>query len=508
MVERTVIGADVSTTAVKAVVWNLSGQRLAEARRGLDTDRPAPRRFEQDARQWWSALCGCLGELSAQVPADAVAALAIAHQRETIVPVDAAGEPVGPALLWLDGRAEEWIGPLRAEVDDARLRGITGKTPNYGLSLYKIAWLRDRAPEVFARAARFLDVQSFLVQRLAGRCATSDSSADPTGLFDIHSRHWSRELCALVGLGPERLPETVAPGSVLGELAGAAAEATGLPAGLPVVAGGGDGQSAGLGVGATHAARGYLNLGTAVVAGLYSEQPSTDPAWRTLCAGGSQGYYLESSLRSGALLSDWLLRDVAGIDPVAEPEALGALERAAGEAPPGAHGLLLLPYWQGAMNPHWDERASGAIVGLTSDHGRAAIYRALVEGIALEQALFLDAAAREADQRPHELAAMGGPAASDLWCRIMADVLDTPIHRSSSVEAASEGAAMCAAAGAGLFPDPETAAASMTAATAAVFEPDEPAAARYRELRGIHADLYGNLRDLMHRLDAFRCGAE
>ncbi|PWG62796.1 xylulokinase [Spiribacter halobius] len=500
MTAAPLIGVDVSTTAVKACAWDAAGRPLGEARAALPLARPGPHRYEQDPEDWWRALAGTLRALAPRLPGPP-AALAIAHQRETFVPVDAAGRALHPALLWLDRRGAPWVEGLHRDLPAEHLRALSGKTPNYGPALYKIAWLAAERPQAFRAAAGFCDVQAWLAERLTGRRATSWSGADPLGLLDLRTLAWSEAICRLVNVQPAQLPEVLAPGEPIGALHAEAAAATGLPAGTPLVAGGGDGQCAGLGVAALDNGRLYLNLGTAVVAGAWSRTPEVSPRWRTLTAGAGRGYYLESSLRSGALLSDWLLKRVAGLDPVRDREALAALEAEAAALPPGGHGVLLLPYWEGVMNPHWDDAARGAVLGLSDADDRASLYRAVVEGVALEQAGFLAALRDEAGLAPREAVAIGGPAASDLWCRVHADALDLPVRRQPGLEAAALGAAVCAAVGAGLHPDLETAAAAMAPRGGDVFTPAPDAASAYARLRGVHQRIYGTLAPLLRELD-------
>lgn len=495
------VGVDVSTTAVKAVAWNAQGRTEAESRRDLDTRRPDAHRFEQDAEQWWQVTCQVLRQLTGTLRERSVEAIAITHQRETFVALDETGTPLAPAMLWLDARGEPDIDTVRRSVPDGPLRAISGKNPNYGPALYKIAWLRRECPEIH-RNARFADVQAFLAERLTGEFVTSHSSADPLALYDLREHAWSETLCSAVGVDAGRLPSVVAAGTPIGRLTPAAADATGLEAGTLLVAAGGDGQCAGLGVNALGNGRAYLNLGTAVVAGLYSQTPRTGTDWRTLsaCAGG--GYYLESSLRSGALLSDWFLRRICGLDPTSDTDALRKLETETRHLPPGADGLLLLPYWEGVMNPYWDEGARGAILGLTDHHGRAHVYRALMEGIAMEQALFLDATVRAGARPPECMVAIGGLARSDLWCQVMADVLGVALKRSPSVEAASLGAAMCAATGAGAFATTADAADVMAHRDEDTFHPDTRQHDRYRARLTVYRDLHRTVRPLMARLEA------
>lgn len=498
-----VIGIDVSTTALKAIAWSRQGQNLGEARVPLALQQPRPHYFEQRPGDWWLALCGALHELRQRLGTTTIEAIAIAHQRETVCAVDGSGEPLGPAMLWLDQRARDLVAPLVAAIGEERLRQLSGKAADFGPALYKIAWLQQCQPKLFGATHKFCDVQGWLVQRLTGRFATSWASADPFALLDIRKHAWAAELCQAAGVQPTQLCTVQAPGTPLGHICDSAATATGLAGGTPVIAAGGDGQAAGVGVNALTADRAYLNLGTAVVAGVYSAQAEMDAGWRTMIACAERGYVLESSLRSGALLSDWLLKRVCGIDPRGRPEALQAIEEAAAAVAPGSDGLLLLPYWEGAMNPYWDMRASGCIVGLTSAHDRAHLYRALIEGVALEQALVMQLIHQRSGLKPERFAAIGGVAQSDLWCQIMADVLDTEVERSECVEAASLGAAVCAASGAGWYDSVFDAAAAMQPAAHALFRPHPAMAQRYAELSQIYRTFYPGVRDLQRRLSAF-----
>jgi xylulokinase len=500
-----VLGVDLSTTAAKAIAFDGRGRALAAGRAELALARPAPDRFEQDPRDWWRALCAAVSSVAASVGPGRIAGLAVAHQRETFACLDGAGEPLRPAMLWLDARARDLVDPLVRRVGADRLRRLSGKEADFGPALPKIAWLAAEEPEIHRATALFCDVQAYLVGRLTGRFRTSWAGADPLALFDIEARRWSEELCEAVGVAPDRLPEVLPPGAVLGHVSESAAAETGLLPGTPVLAGGGDGQVAGLGVAALDPRRAYLNLGTAVVFGAWSEALRHDAAWRTMTDASGRGYVLESSLRSGALLSDWFLGRLLGLDP-RDAAAMAAIEAEAGALPPGAGGLLLLPYWEGAMNPHWDPDARGAILGLSDAHRRGHLYRALIEGVALEQALVLGLMRERAGAQVEEFVAVGGVAASDLWCGVLADATGIPVLRSETVEAACLGAAMCAAGGAGLHPGAEAASRAMRGPVAATFRPDRARAERYRGLLSIYRDLYPRVADLQRRLSAFARG--
>ena len=248
----------------------------------------------------------------------------------------------------------------------------------------------------------------------------------------------------------------------------AAAQATGLPAGLPVVAGAGDGQCAGLGANAIVPGRAYLNLGTAVASGVISAGYRCDRAFRTLIAPIPGHYYAEHILRGGVFTIAWFVEkfaaDLRGLSATAhQPQrAEEVLEAAAAQLPPGAGGLMLVPYWNNVMNPYWDPSATGIVIGWTGSHGRAHFYRAILEGIAYEQRLVGDAMMAALGAPFTEYVVMGGGSHSDLWRQIIADVTGVPVVRSTSAEATCLGAGILAATAAGWYADVSVAAAAMT----------------------------------------------
>jgi sugar (pentulose or hexulose) kinase len=497
--QDTVIGIDLSTTTAKAIAWNAEGRAIAEGRAPLSLERPEPNAYEQHPDAWWQAVQTALSGVLAQIPADGVAAVAVVNQRETIAVTDADDRPLRPAILWLDERRKAEVAALSAKVGVERLHRLTGKPLDWAPAVYSLAWLARAEPDVFARIAHVYDPHAWIVRRLTGEFATSWASADPLGAFDIGSHQWAGDVLQALTLAPEKFPTTSAPGTVIGQITTSAAALTGLRAGTPVVSGGGDGQAGGLGTGVAKPGTAYLNLGTAVVSGVYDRKPRIDPAFRTMCAIDRDGYILETSLRSGTLLVNSMIRQMFGLDPDADPGIFRRLELEAASAPPGSGGLLLLPYWNGVMNPYWDQDARGCLLGLSPDHGRGEIYRALLEGIALEQAFATIRVVAATGTPIESFVAIGGGSASDLWCRIMVDITDRPVIRAEAAEASSLGAGIAAAVGIGWYGSFAEAAKAMTR-TGAVFQPDPTLADFHDELLALYADLYPRLRDLFPRL--------
>ena len=248
-----VIAVDSSTTASKAVAWDRQGHMVAESRATFPLLNPRPGWYEQRAEEWWTATATALRGATAQIDIHRLGAICLTHQRETFVPVDERCRPIRDAILWLDERSRAQVAAIDGRFGNMRIHQITGKPVAMTPSLYKILWLQEHEPDVLRRAHKILDVHAYLVWQLTGLWKTSWACADPMGLVDMRSFSWSAELLQALDLDPAQYVELVPPGAVLGEITDAAARATGLPAGLPVVAGAGDGQSAGLGANVTRA---------------------------------------------------------------------------------------------------------------------------------------------------------------------------------------------------------------------------------------------------------------
>lgn len=497
-----VIAVDSSTTATKAIVWDRQGRAVAEGRASYPLLNPHPGWYEQRADEWWSATCQALRDATAQVDRHRLAAICMTHQRETFVPVDEHGHTMRDAILWLDERSRAQVAAMDARFGNQRIHEITGKPVSMTPSLYKLLWLQEHEPEVLRRAHKILDVHAFLVRHMTGQWRTSWSCADPMGLVDMRSWQWSAEVIEGLGLDLAQYPELFAPGAVMGEVTAAAAEASGLPVGLPVVAGAGDGQSAGLGANITRAGKAYLNLGTAVVSGAHSPSYAASMAFRTLGSPLAGAYTFETLIRGGTFTVSWFVERFAGdLKQVPLPLSVEELlEAGARKVPPGSLGLMLVPYWNGVTNPYWDSGASGVMVGWTGSHGREHFYRAVLEGIAYEQRQGTEGVEAALGQPIDEYVVLGGGSKSPLWCQIIADITGKRVTRSANAEATCLGAGILAAQAAGWYSSVEAAAEAMTS-TGATYEPDERTAAVYDRLyNDVYRNLYPALRQPLGRL--------
>ncbi|NIA67717.1 xylulose kinase [Pelagibius litoralis] len=502
-----VVGIDSSTQSTKAIAWTREGFAEAEGRAPLALSNPKLYHFEQDPESWWTACVTALKELFTQVSPDRVAAIAISNQRETVAFLDAERKSMRPAITWLDERARQEVEDLSAELGADTIHRITGRFPDITPCVYCYLWMKRHEPEIFSRTACFADVQSFLVHRLSGQLKTGWISADPMGLFDLQKKQWSPEILNALDLSEEQMPAVYPPGTHLGDVSDRAAAETGLLADTAIFAAGGDGQLAGLGTNCTAPGRAYINLGTAVVSGVWSQNYAYDKAWRTEIAAQGEGYILENCLRSGTFLINWFVDQFTAGDRE-NPEIFRQLEEAASAIPRGCDGLMALPYWSGVMDPHWDTAARGCLIGFGGGHSTAHVYRALIEGMTLDQAMRGELLERNAGLEIKEYLAIGGGAASPLWRQMLADATGKPVLVSDTVEASALGAGMIAAFGAGWYASIVEAAEAMTGTTEVV-EPNSNSRKDYQELLEIYRGLYDATAEINRKLVAFASrGAE
>ncbi len=498
-----VVGIDSSTTATKAIAWTRKGKFVAEGRCSIELLNPNPGHFEQNAKDWWESTAKALSDLTGKIDASSIAAVAISNQRETFCVFDEDANPLLPGSIWLDERATPQQKSFAAKFGAEKIRSLSGKPVDVIVPLYRMLWIAEHHPEIVPRIRHFADVNCYIVRHLTGHWATSLASADPMGMVDMETGRWSEELLAAAGIDPTIMPDLFQPGAVIGPVTSEAAMLTGLPEGIPVVAGGGDGQCAATGTGTVEPGIAYMNLGTALVAGCYSKDYAHSQAFRTEFAVADAGYIYETLLKAGTFLIDWMTEQMAQVKKEDQVAFLTALEEDARQSPIGAGGVMLLPYWQGSMTPNWDSDARGVIAGLSGSTQTGDIYRALLEGLALDTAQALDKARIATGRRFSRIVAIGGGSSSDLFLTIMADALNVQVLRADVREASSLGAAMAAACGAGWYPTLSEASIAMKGEIVKTVEPNPERVERYKELRKLYEQLWPLLSDWNSELRRF-----
>lgn len=442
-----VIGIDVSTTATKAVVVDGDGEVVSVGTSEYDYQTPHPLWSEQDPSLWWDGTAAAVRTAleRAGIGGDAVAAIGLTGQMHGLVLLDADGEVLRPAILWNDQRTQAACDEIRQRVGLQRLIEISGNDALTGFTAPKLLWVREHEPEVYARAAHVLLPKDLVRYALTGEYALDKADGAGTLLFDLAARDWSQQLLADLELDPSWFPPTFEGPEITGEVSSSAAEATGLAAGTPVVAGGGDQAATGVGVGAVDPGVVALSLGTSGVVFAATDSPVVEPAGRVhaFCHAVPDRWHLMGVMLSAAGSLRWFRDTLApGVD-------FTDLSTEAGRAVAGSEGLLFLPYLTGERTPHPDPQARGAFVGLTVQHERRHLVRAVLEGVAFGLRDGLDLMTAAGMPTPSQIRVSGGGARSPVWRQILADVLDTEIVTVNTSEGAAFGASLLAAVGAG-----------------------------------------------------------
>ncbi|GDY30695.1 gluconokinase [Gandjariella thermophila] len=357
--------------------------------------------------------------------------------------------------------------------------------------LAKLAWFGEHRPELLRSAARWVALKDYLLLAFTGRLVADHSSASGSGLLALDGPRWYPPSLAVAGVREEQLPDLVPPTEVL-RLSAAAAEATGLPAGLPVVAGGGDGPMANLGVGAVLPGMAALSLGTSGALRVVRDRPGVDKRGRVFCYALADGLWvLGGAVSNGGVVAQWAADafDVKVGDLLAEAEAV----------PAGARGVFALPYLLGERAPWWDPDLRAALVGLRREHGRAEIARALVEGVAQQLALVQDAVA--ATGAPVEsVRVTGGAFRSPLWSAVLAAALDRELAVAEESEGSGMGAVLLGWRALGGLASLTDAAALVTPTR--TVRPDATTAARLARVRPMIERAHGVLHELVVELSA------
>ncbi len=484
-----VIGIDQSTTATKAIAFDRRGRIVAEGRAAVPISNPRMGWFEEEVSDWTGSTAKALKLLTRKIARDRIAAVSISNQRESFAQFDKTGKALRPGTLWLDERAHVEVKEIADEVGSDRLHLLSGIPDDVTPCRTRCRWFSKNEAKMWGKTAKTAEVHGVLTHFLTGEWKTSISSASPMGLLDAKTYDWSDTLMAAAKVRRDMLPALVPSGEVMGLVTAEAARITGLKAGTPVVAGGGDGQCAGAGANTFLKGRAYLNLGTAAVSGSYGEAYAVDRSFRSLVAVGETGFSYETAIRTGTYLLTWLVERIFHQNAAKNPNIFAELEGEAKAVPIGSRGLVMLPYFSGIMTPYWDTDGRGMFAGLSGSHTRADLYRALMEGIAMEQAMMTNRVAEVTSPIDH-FAIVGGGSRSDLWCQIVADASGRDVKRLETVEASALGAAMAAAKGAGWFKTLPAAAAAMSGKPTKTFRPRTKESKAYAELLSIYKELW------------------
>lgn len=486
------LGLDIGSSSSKGVLTDGAGHILARAERAHEMSLPRPGWAEHDAETiWWADTLALTRELTgraARLDGGSIAGVCVSGIGPCLLPVDEAGRPLRPAILYgIDTRATAEIDELTERYGPDRILRRSGSALSSQAVGPKLLWLRHHEPEVWARTRRFFMASSFVAYRLTGSYALDHHSAsqcDP--LYDIEAGQWAADWAADIAPGLE-LPALHWAAEPVGSVTPEAARLTGIAAGTPVMAGTIDAWSEALSVGVRQPGETMLMYGTTMFVVQAVERLRPDPTmWGT--AGLLPGSRtLAAGMATSGALTSWL-RDIVGGPPYEE------LVREAAAVPAGAGGLVALPYFAGERTPLFDPMARGLILGLTLSHGRGHLYRALLEATAFGVRHIIEAL-ELAGGAPTRFVAVGGGTKGGLWTQIVSDVIGRPQEIPVETIGACYGDALLAAIGIGLVP-----ADTSWNEVAEIVQPSEETRPLYDDLYSIYRSLYPATREQAHAL--------
>jgi xylulokinase len=498
------IGIDIGTSGTKSLLVDPDGNIIAEAAASYNVSMPKPLWTEQDPDDWWNATVKTVRAVIKQgraKPGD-VTAIGLSGQMHGSVFLDKSHKVIRPALLWNDQRtAAECDEITKLAGGRSELIRMVGNPALTGFTAPKILWLRNKEPKKYDRLAHVLLPKDEIRRRLTGEMATDASDASGMLLLDVKKRDWSDELLGKLSLDRSLLARVYESEEVTGSLLPEIAEKLGLTRQCKVVAGAGDCAAGAIGNGIVKTGICTVSLGTSGVVFVHCDQPQYDQQGRlhTFCHAVRGKWHMMGVTLSAAGSLQWFVERICpelalrrGADPYA------TINAEANEVPPGAEGLLFLPYLAGERTPHADALARGAFIGLTNAHGRGHMSRAVMEGVAMSLRESLDII-KQLGVPIREMRVSGGGAKSNLWKQILADVTDHAACTINAEQGAAYGVSLLAAVGSGQFKNIEEAC-KATIEVVKKVPPKKPSVKAYKDLFPIYQALYPALKESFHAI--------
>lgn len=460
-----VLAVDIGTGSTKAVLFDADLRQVSTIKKFYPILAPHRSWSEQEPETILSAVCEAIRETVVSLPENSrLLALSFSSQLYSILAVDSAGKALTSSLTWLDTRSAEAARAIGRRPEAQEIYQRTGCPIDAIYPLAKIGWLKENfsLPE----QVKFISIKEYVLFHLLGRFVADWSTASASGLFDISRQQWAEAALALLNIGPANLSEVVPPRRIFTEWNGEVIRRLGLPSGIPLVIGGGDGPLASLGVGAHQAGVLAVNVGTSAAARLVISEARVDPGGRLWTYVVDEKLWVIGGIvSSGGLVYDWFLKNfLAG---TGGPQENGSLEhlheyagRMAAAAPPGAEELLFIPYLGGEQCPVWQPDTRGSFFGLDFRHDRSHLIRAVLEGITRSIYRVAESIRAASSDPLREVRVTGGLTSSPVWLQLAADMFGYPVVVPEIVEGSARGAALLAAVALGLrsslqdFPDP------------------------------------------------------
>jgi len=497
------IGLDVGTSSVKALLVSKTGEVVRSATPEYPFQTPKPMWAETDPDIWWEATQRAIRSLLGEVNPNEIAAVGLTGQMHGMVALDGKGKVLRPCIMWNDQRSYVECDEITGIVGEREVLRITGNPVLAGFTAPKILWVKKNEPEVFSAIDKIVLPKDYIRYKLSSEFFTDVSDASGTSLLDVGNRQWSAEMLDALGWPSQWMPEVTESTEATAKVSTEASEATGLPVGTPIIAGGGDQAAQAVGCGIVREGLVSATLGTSGVVFAQSDEYRVEPEGKlhAFCHAVPGKWHLMGVMLSAAGSFQWYKNQLGTEEQKIEdgggPNAYDSLTTSAETVPPGSEGLIFLPYLSGERTPHPDPHARGCFIGLSVRHEKRHLTRSVLEGVSfgLNDSLEL---MRDLGVNPKEIILSGGGTRSTLWKQMLADVFSSRCSMVNALEGAAYGAAVLAAVGCGDHSSVESACDQWIKQTEVV-EPGEESGS-YEKFYSIYRSLYPSLKDTFHSL--------
>lgn len=453
---RYLIGIDIGTSGTKSGLFDLDGKMLSSSTVEYPMYQPQNGWAEQDPEDWWKAVCLTLKEITRDIDSADIAGIGLSGQMHGLVMLDKNGNVLRPAILWCDGRTAVECQQITKRIGKERLLQITANPALAGFTASKIQWVKNHEPWIYEQCRHILLPKDYVRYRLTGEFATEVSDASGMQLLDIKNRCWSEEVLTKLEIDKNLLAKVYESPEVTGRVSTAAAEETGLCAGIVVAGGAGDNAAAAVGTGAVEDGKAFTTIGTSGVVYVHTSEMAVDLQGRvhTFCCAVPGQWHVMGVTQAAGLSLKWFRDQFCGEEKNTakqmQVDPYYLMDQEAAASPIGCNRLLYLPYLMGERTPHLDSSARGVFFGLSGVHQKRDMIRAVMEGVcySLRDCLGI---LKEMDVFVSDMAACGGGGSSSLWRQMLADVFRCDVCTMVSKEGPALGAAILGGTAAGVY---------------------------------------------------------
>lgn len=498
---------DVGTTSWKVILFDGSGRILCESRRPAAIDRDSSDLPCYRHAILWESILSCISEINGSYGLDDVKAIAVTSMAESVIPIDTDGNELYDIIPWFDSRSMDEKELLKTELGEDAIFSITGLDPGPIFSLPKIMWMEKHNPGVYKKAAKWLQMTDYINFKMTGVTATDYSLASRTLAFDLNTNKWSKEILDAAHIQESVFPEIIKSGTVIGFTNNELKRATGLKTGIPVVMGGHDHPCATISYGNYDGKTIFNSSGTAEPYLYVSEKHASLP---TVNIGQRQGrhpdpdrYILWGGIVSSGISVEWAVKRLALCQDWSWPAVemgLNELFAMCADIPCGSGGVIFTPYLRGSGAPQWDARMKANFLGMNDSTTSRHMLRAVLEGLSYQADMLVKMHETLSSRTIDNIYCAGGGSRGSLWQQIKADVTGKKVITGEIDEATSQGAAILAGCGIGLFTDSDDGARRIFR-QGQVYIPNKERHELYKPMLEIYNDLHNRLQDINHRLD-------